>query len=132
MTKKSTTASSNTPRTGAEWVSLFISILLLAGVISVVLSLWYNSSNTPARFRVERGAARNEGGHYYLPIKVINEGDGTGAEVTVEGKHKVNEREETASTTFDFIPARSTVEGILIFMADPASADVRVVSFQEP
>lgn len=131
MTKKKTT-SSNMPRTGAEWVSLIISILLLAGVIGTVLALWFSSSNTPARFRVERGAARNEGGHYYLPIKVINEGEETGAEVTVEGKHKVNEREETASTTFDFIPGHSTAEGILIFMADPSSADVRVISYQEP
>jgi uncharacterized protein (TIGR02588 family) len=132
MTKKKTAASSNTPRTSAEWVSLIVSILLLAGVITTVVALWYNSSGAPARFRVERGTPRNEAGHFYLPIKVTNEGDSTGAQVTIEGKLKVNEKEETASTTFDFIPARSSAEGILIFMTEPGNAEVRVISYQQP
>lgn len=131
MTKKKVSGV-NTPRAGAEWVSLIISILLLAGIVATVLALWLNSSDTQARFRVERGAARNEAGHYYLPIKVTNEGDTTGAQVTVEGKLKVNDKEESASTTFDFIPARSSAEGILIFITDPVSAEVRVVSYQRP
>ncbi|HKS28977.1 MAG TPA: hypothetical protein VJS44_14215 [Pyrinomonadaceae bacterium] len=131
MTKKKA-ASTNTPRTSAEWVSLVISILLLAGVVGTVAALWLGSSNSPARFRVERGTPRNEAGHYYLPIKVTNEGDTTGAQVTVEGKLKVSENEETASTTFDFIPARSTAEGILIFVSEPGSAEVRVISYQQP
>jgi len=131
MTKRKA-AGTNTPRTPAEWVSLIISTLLLAAVVATVVALWFNSSDTPARFRVERGTPRNEGGQFYLPIKVINEGDTTGAQVTVEGKLKVNEGEETASTTFDFIPARSTAEGILIFKAEPGPAEVRVVSHQQP
>jgi uncharacterized protein (TIGR02588 family) len=131
MTKKKA-AGTNAPRTAAEWVSLVISALLLAGVVGIVIALWLNSSNTPARFRVERGTPRNESGQFYLPIKVTNEGDTTGAQVTVEGKLKVNEGEETASTTFDFIPARSTAEGILIFVAEPGSAEVRVISYQQP
>ncbi|HEX8177678.1 MAG TPA: hypothetical protein VF543_21495 [Pyrinomonadaceae bacterium] len=131
MTKKKA-AGTNTPRTSAEWVSLIISTLLLAAVVGMVLALWFNSSNAPARFRVERGTPRNEAGQFYLPIKVTNEGDTTGAQVTIEGKLKVNEKDETASTTFDFIPARSTAEGILIFVAEPGSAEVRVVSYQQP
>lgn len=131
MTKKKN-ATSNTPRTSAEWVSLIVSILLLAGVVGIVLALWLNSSDAPARFRVERGTPRNEAGQFYLPIKVTNEGDTTGAQVMVEGKLKVNEKEETAATTFDFIPARSTAEGILIFASEPGSAEVRVISYQEP
>lgn len=131
MTKKKA-ASSNTPRTSTEWVSLIISILLLAGVVGTVVALWLNASDAPARFRVERGTPRNEAGHFYLPIKVINDGETTGAQVTIEGKLKVNEKEETAATTFDFIPAGSTAEGILIFKAEPGSAEVRVISYQQP
>jgi uncharacterized protein (TIGR02588 family) len=129
--KKSSTAA-NAPRTRAEWVSLIISVLLLAAVVTAVVTLWVKSSDKPARFRVERGAIRNEGAHYYLPVTVINEGDSTGAQVMVEGKLMGAEREETASTTFDFIPARSSAEGILIFASEPTSADVRVVSYQNP
>lgn len=118
------------PRNSAEWVSLIISVLLVTGVISTILALWLKSSDKPASFRVERGAARNEAGHYYLPITVINEGDETGAQVTVEGKLK--DKGETAVTTFDFIPARSSARGVLIFVSDPAAAEVRVISYQQP
>jgi uncharacterized protein (TIGR02588 family) len=131
MTKKKA-AKGNPPRTRAEWVSLIISILLLAGVVGMVVSLWLSSSNRPARFRVDRGAIRNEAGHYYLPIRITNEGGTTGAQVTVEGKIKGAEGEESASTTFDFIPARSSAEGILIFSGEPGSAEVRVTSYQQP
>lgn len=130
--KKTSTTAANAPRTRAEWVSLIISVLLLAAVVGAVVTLWIKSSDKPASFRVERGAIRSEGAHYYLPVTVINEGDSTGAQVRVEGKLKGAEREEIASTTFDFIPARSSAEGILIFAGEPASAEVRVVSYQKP
>jgi uncharacterized protein (TIGR02588 family) len=120
------------PRAKAEWVSLFISILLLAGVIGAVIALWLRPSSNPARFRVDRGAIRNEAGYYYLPIKITNEGDATGAQVTVEGRLKVSNQEEVSATTFDFIPTRSSAEGILIFNTEPSSALVRVVSYQQP
>jgi uncharacterized protein (TIGR02588 family) len=131
MTKKKG-KSSVAPRTKAEWVSLAISTLLLAAVIGAVTALWISQSKEPARFRVDRGAARNEAGQYYLPITVTNEGDATGAQVTVEGKLTAGGGEETSATTFDFIPARSRAEGVLVFNHDPASAEVRVVSYQQP
>lgn len=131
MSKKKQT-SGVAPRTKAEWVSLIVSLLLLAGVIGLVIALWISPSGRPARFRVERGAAHNEGGRYYLPVTIINDGDATGAQVTVEGRLAVGGEEETASTTFDFIPARSSAEGVLVFKGDPAAATVAVVSFQKP
>lgn len=123
---------SGTPRTKAEWVSMFISIVLLAGVVGVVIALWLSPSNEPARFRIDRRATRNEAGHYYLPITVINEGDATGAQVTVEGRLRGSGHEQTSATTFDFIPAHSSVEGVLIFDTEPTSAELRVVGYQQP
>lgn len=120
------------PRTPAEWVSLVISLVLLAGVVGAVLALWLEGTDAPARFRVERGAVRYEAGHYHLPITVANEGDATGAQVTVEGKLAAGGREEAPATTFDFIPGRSSAAGVLIFSAEPTAAEVRVVSYQQP
>jgi uncharacterized protein (TIGR02588 family) len=131
MTKKKN-GSGVAPRTKAEWFSLIVSILLLAAVVGAVVALWLSPSDNPARFRVDRGAIRNEAGQYYLPVTVTNEGDATGAQVTVEGKLKGTGGEETPATTFDFIPARSSAEVVLIFKGDPASAEVRVVSYQQP
>ncbi|MGH9838486.1 MAG: hypothetical protein ACREEM_06865 [Blastocatellia bacterium] len=120
------------PRTKAEWVSLLISLLLLAGVVGTVVALWLNPSGNPARFRVDCGAIRNEADRYYLPITVANEGDATAAQVTVEGRLRGDGGEEIAATTFDFIPARSRARGVLIFKGDPATAEILVVSYQQP
>jgi uncharacterized protein (TIGR02588 family) len=120
------------PRSKAEWVSLGISVLVLAAVVGLVIALWLNPSGEPALFRIDREQIRNEAGHYYLPITITNEGDATGAQVTVEGKLKMGDDEEVASTTFDFIPARSSAKGVLIFKSEPTSADVRVASYQVP
>jgi uncharacterized protein (TIGR02588 family) len=119
------------PRTRAEQISLAISLALLAGVVGIVISLWLNSSGEPARFRIDRGLIRNQTGLYYLPIQVTNEGSETGAQVTVAGKLNGTDTPES-TTTFDFIPSRASVTGVLVFNADPTSAEVRVVSYQQP
>lgn len=118
-------------RNQAEWFSLGISLALLAAVGGTVVSIWLHPSLKPAEFTVERGQVRTANGHYYLPITIKNEGDATAAEVTVEGRLN-NTPDETATTTFDFVPARSDAEGVLIFSQEPAGATVRVISYQEP
>ena len=119
-------------RSTAEWVSLGVALLLLAGVIGTVIALWLSPSEDAPRFTVEHGAVRSEAGRFYLPITVRNDGDQTASEVSVAGVVAADGREETATTTFDFIPGQTKVEGVLIFSRDPAAASVRVVSFQKP
>jgi uncharacterized protein (TIGR02588 family) len=121
-----------TPRTTAEWASLGISLFLLAVVVAIVVKLWASETDEPPIFRVETGAARNEAGLVYLPFILTNDGDRTAAEVTVEGKIVAGGKEEISSTTFDFIPGHARQEGVLVFSADPASAEVRVTSYQQP
>lgn len=119
-------------RNRAEWFSLGISLTLLSAVVATVASLWLKPSLKPAEFTVEPGEVRAANDHYYLPITIKNDGDATAAEVTVEGTLETTNPEEVANTTFDFIPARSEAEGVLIFSQEPAGATVRVVSYQEP
>jgi uncharacterized protein (TIGR02588 family) len=119
-------------RNRAEWISLGVSLTLLTGVVGTVIALWLNPSLQPARFSVEQGSVRAANEHYYLPVTVKNEGDATAAQVTVEGTLPTASDDEIATTTFDFVPARSDVEGVLIFSQDPTSATVRVVSYQQP
>ncbi len=131
MTRK-TNKKSEAPRTTAEWVSMVISLVLVAGVVSLVIAMWLSPSQQPARFRIDRKPIRTEADHYYLPIVVTNEGDATGAQVTVEGSVREAGEEQTSATTFDFIPAHSSVEGVLVFKSEPSSAELRVVSYQQP
>lgn len=119
-------------RNQAEWFSLGVSLVLLSAVGGTVVSLWLHPSLKPAEFTVERGEVRAANGHYYLPVTVKNEGDATAAQVTVEGSLDVAPNEEVATTTFDFVPARSDADGVLIFSQDPSEATVRVMSYQQP
>jgi uncharacterized protein (TIGR02588 family) len=120
------------PRTRAEWVSLGIALVLLAGVVGAVVALWLSPNDDPPRFRVEPGAVQRVGDRYQLPVRVRNAGDQTASEVTVEGRVPGGPAEEVAHTTFDFVPGRSTVEGTLIFSRPPEHATVAITSFQKP
>ncbi len=119
-------------RNRAEWFSLGISLALLSAVGATVISLWLHPSLKPAEFTVERGQVRAANGHYYLPVTIKNEGDATAAQVTVAGSLDAALDDEIATTTFDFVPARSDAEGVLIFSQEPSGATVRVISYQEP
>lgn len=122
----------NKSRTPVEWITLGVAFLLLATVVGIVVWLLFTGSSEPARFTIERGATRIEEQLFYLPITVTNDGDETASQVQLAGTLVVNDQEETADTTFDFVPGHSQAEAVLIFSADPGAADVRVVSYQIP
>ena len=119
------------PRTTAEWVSLVVALLLLAGVVGIIISLWLNASDNQIQFEIELQPIYEQEGQFYLPITITNSSDKAAQLVTVEGKLTV-EDEEMSTTTFDFIPPRSKVQGVLIFNNNPEETQVRVISFQQP
>jgi len=125
-------AAASGPRTFAEWVSLAVSLLLLAGVVGVILWLWASEPEGPPRFAVERGAVRREAGLFHLAVAVTNVGGGAAGQVRVEGRLGGAGGEERPATTIDFLPVRAREEFVLIFRGDPAGASVEVVSYQLP
>lgn len=120
------------PRTPAEWVSLGVALLLLAGVVGTVIVLWVDSSDNQIEFEIEHQSIYQQASKFYLQISVTNNGDRAAQAVTVEGKLTIEGEEEISTTTFDFIPARSKVQGVLIFSHQPEAVEVRVTSFQQP
>jgi len=120
------------PRSTAEWVSLVVALLLLAGVVGIVISLWLNASDNQIQFEIELQPIYEQEGQFYLPIIIMNTSDKAAHVVTVEGKLTVEDKEEISTTTFDFVPPRSKVQSILIFSNNPKDAQVRVTSFQQP
>jgi uncharacterized protein (TIGR02588 family) len=120
------------PRTVAEKVSLFVSLLVIASVLGLVLYLWFVDSHRPALLRIERGAIEHEGEQFQVPVTVINEGGSTATDVVIEGRVEVEGREENSTISFDFIPANSQSEGVMIFSSDPSQAKVRVTSYRKP
>ena len=125
-------AGATPPRTRAEWVSLGIALLLLAVVVGAVIALWLSPNDDPPRFSIEHGEVRQFNDRFHLVVRVRNDGDQTASEVTVEGRLPEGTPAEVARTTFDFVPGRSTVEGVLIFGRPSAGAAVYITSFQKP
>lgn len=121
-------------RSTAEWVSLLVAALVLGAVIGVVLVLWLSVGNRPPHFVIEPDEVRQEGGQYYLTFTMRNAGNQTGSEVLVEGFLPAtgSDGEERSATTFDFVPAQATVDGVLVFSRDPAGVQLRVLSYQPP
>lgn len=120
------------PRSVAEKVSLFVSLFIIAAVLSVVLYLWFVDSHKPALLKIKRGAIEHEGEQFQMPVTVINEGGSTATDVVIEGRIEFEGREENSSLSFDFIPANSQSEGVMIFSRDPQEAKVRVMSYRKP
>ena len=126
------TSGDGVPRSAAERLSLGVALLVLGAVVAAVVAVWLAPRAAPPRFVVELGEVRRAGEHYYLAVTVRNDGDRTASEVQVVGVLAEGEGDETADTTFDFIPGRSAAEAVLVFTRDPATARVEVRSFQKP
>jgi uncharacterized protein (TIGR02588 family) len=120
------------PRTTAEWVSLVLALLLLASIVGIIISLWLDSTDNQIQFEIERQPTYEQAGQFFLPLTITNSGDRAAQLVTIEGKLTIDDEEQMSTMTFDFIPARSKVEGVLIFDNNPEEAQVRVTSFQQP
>ena len=116
----------------SEWVSLGVSLAILGLLVGIVIILWLNPVERPAKFDVRADRTRMEGGSYYVEFTIENKGDQTGEYVRVEGFIPVGGRREKASTTFDFVPGRSEEHGVLIFEHEPVGLAIRVVSYQIP
>ncbi len=128
----SNTSESGQQRSTAEWLSLVISLLILATVVGLIVFLWITPSDEAARFSVQTEQVREVDGVFYLPVTVRNDGDSTASEVLLEGSLMVDGQEEAPTTTLDFVPGHSEREATLIFSADPAQAEIRIVSYQKP
>ncbi len=120
------------PRSGAEWVSLAVSLIILLGFVGAIVWLWINQPTGPPQFKIERGVVRNETELFHLPLTVTNVGGSAVGQVRVEGKLNNQGREEIAVTTIEFLPVRAKEEIVLIFRGEPSGAVVHVVSYSQP
>ena len=118
------------PSSLAERVSFSAALLVLAGVVALIVALWWREPGGPPRFRVELGQVRSEAGRSYLPVTIINEGGAAARQVRIEGRAAGSE--ERPTTTIDFLPVRGREDVVLTFATHPAGAGVDVVSYQNP
>lgn len=114
----------------AELVSFSVSVIILLALVGSLLYIWLSPRTRPAEFRIEIREIQNIRGEYHVWFSVINEGDETAKKVIVQAILPGSKDEPW--TVFDYIPARSQVQGVFVFQAKPDPANLRVISFQKP
>ncbi|MBD2462777.1 TIGR02588 family protein [Oscillatoria sp. FACHB-1407] len=124
-------------RTPAEWVTFGIASCILAGIVGLVLYVWFgtNYQDDPQISIRESGEVREAEGNYYLPFEVSNTGGSTAESVQIMAELEVNgEVTESAEQQIDFLSGGETEEGAFVFSEDPQQGELtlRVASYKLP
>jgi uncharacterized protein (TIGR02588 family) len=125
------------PHSGAEWITLAISSLIVLSLIGLTSYFYLTGSTAPASMEVEPRLAETyrAGGRYYLPITVRNTGGETGEEVRVRvSVADSSGHVETAEVMIAFLAGGGSSRAVAAFGSDPPQGQVEavVVSYLEP
>lgn len=124
-------------RSAAEWITLGISVLIVAGVVGLTTYFYLSSANGPAVLTVEPRAEEtyDAGGRYYLPITVRNGGEATAEDVRVRiSVADPSGRQESAEVLVQFLAGGGSSRAVASFGSDPRTGQVEAVavSYLEP
>ncbi len=122
-------------RSAAEWTTLIISLLVIAGLVGLVVVLSVTGGADPPRFAAAPllEDVRQDEAAYYLPIEVTNLGRLPAQDVRVVGELAAPGAEPvTAEFTIDILAGGESRAGTMIFSDDPTAytLSVRVESFR--
>ncbi len=123
-------------RSAAEWVTLSISLSILAVIVSLVAYIWINEKDQPPVLSVTNKQKIWEAdGQFYVPFEIINKGGETAesvqliAELEIPGKVT-----QTGEQQIDFLSRGEKEEGAFVFNEDPRKGQltIRVGSYKSP
>lgn len=124
-------------RTTVEWITLGISVLIVATVIGLIIYAYVTRGSTPAIIDASAPVdrIRHVQDHYYLPIEVRNSGEQTAKDVCVAiSLTTLDGQTETAEVLIDFLAGDETAHATAVFTRDPrqGSVTVGVISYLAP
>lgn len=124
-------------RTTVEWITLGISVLIVAAVIGLIIYAYVTQGSTPpvidASAPVDR--VRQVQDRYYLPVEVRNSGGQTAKDVRVAISLTTPDgKTETAEVLIDFLAGEETAHATAVFTRDPRQGTVAVgvISYLAP
>ena len=116
-------------RTVAEWFSLGVSALLILGLAGYLVfqGLQLQPPYVPVEARPLLDQARPEGERFILPIEVVNRGDRTLRDLTLEIRSLDRDgKEQSRELQIDYLGERSSQKAFVYLERDPATAQVEV------
>ncbi len=126
------------PRNPAEWTTLGISVVIVAGLIGVAVYehvARMEPAGTRVSVQVDVAAAEQRDGLFYVPYTVANTGGQPAENVAVVFEVKRGEEiVEESNTEIPFLPNSGSATGELVTALDPAAhaIEARVASLQLP
>lgn len=124
-------------RTTVEWITLGISVMIVASLVGLITYLYVSGGSTPAVIEVKPqfDQIRQVQDQYYLPIEIRNVGGETAEEVTVQiSLVSANGQTASVEVTIDFLAGHGRMKATVAFSEDPRQGEVMVdvVSYLEP
>jgi len=114
-------------RSTAEWVSFVISLLLVAAVVGMIAVQIPGEHGPPVPTVAQSGPVRAEGGSFFVPVEVANDGDATAQNVQVLATLTQSDGTETiADQVVDFLASGETEKLEFVFDTDPREGELEV------
>ena len=123
------------PRTLAEWVTLGLSLCVLAVVAGVLVYDGLRGSRLPPRFEVQPlpAEAREHAGLVYLPVEVRNTGERTAADIRVRVEPGGGGGAGPwAEFEVRFLAGGESSRAVVVLPGPAQGATARIVSFAMP
>jgi uncharacterized protein (TIGR02588 family) len=109
----------------AEWVTLAVSLLVVAVVVGLIVREIPGSKRPPAPVAVA-GRVEERGDRFVVPVEVENRGQRTAENVQVQATVTIDGEDVTADQTVDFLAGGETESMEFVFTDDPADGDLTV------
>ncbi len=121
----------------AERTSVFEWILAAAGLILVIFSIGFIAytafalKDLPPNLVVKNTSTQKMSDGYLVEFTIENKGETTAANVVIEGKLANG---ETSAITIDYVAAKSSQKGGLIFKENPQqnNLEIRMIGYVNP
>jgi uncharacterized protein (TIGR02588 family) len=111
-------------RTGAEWVSFGAAVAVLAVVVVLIAAQMTGAQSPPAPIAARHGRVREVKGRYFVPVRVVNEGDETAADVQVSAELTIGGETTEGDQTIDFLAGDEEEDLTFAFDDDPADGEL--------
>lgn len=112
-------------RSVAEWTTMALSVLLVAGLMAAVAYPSLRAAPAPVSIEVkmEVERIRESGDEWYVPVRIRNVGEeaAEAARVTLETSGR---DAQSVEVEIDFLAGGEEVEAVAVFSRDPRKADM--------
>lgn len=111
----------------AELLTLVVSIAVVAVLIAGVAAIELTSDRPPVlTAEIALDEVRSDGGRFYLPVTIRNDGDQAAEAVRVVVVHRVGDREVEHELQIDYLAGHGTADGVAVLGDDPKQGEVTV------